>query len=332
MARMTTSTTLRRDELDLPLVVTHLMKGVVYRDTHEKVWRHLLPLRAQVRDYVAVMGLTVVVDEAEGYAFLRSLPEDEDGERALPRLIPRRALSFHVSLLLALLRKKLAEYDATGAETRLVLTREQLVEMVRLFLPDGSNEARLVDQIDAHINRVVELGFLRRVTGQQDVFEVRRILKAFVDGQWLAEFDHGSPSTSPNWGNRRATMTDRCRPNSPASGCAAGGVQLGHLRPAGVDLPPGGPQQPADRRHRLGQVHDRRRRHHPAAAGPPHRLQQGRRSRGQGTHACGPTCSATTSPSATRPPARRRPVGLRDGRVVLGDPRRFRQRAVTTRP
>lgn len=189
MARMSTSTALRRDELDLPLVVTHLMKGVVYADTHEKVWRHLLPLRAQVRDYVAVMGLTVVVDEAEGYAFLRSLPEDEDAERAIPRLIPRRALSFHVSLVLALLRKKLAESDASGAETRLIMTREQLVEMVRLFLPDSSNEVRLVEQIDAHINKIVELGFLRRVSGQQDVYEVRRILKAFVDGQWLAEFD-----------------------------------------------------------------------------------------------------------------------------------------------
>lgn len=189
MARVSTSTTLRRDELDLPLVVTHLMKGVVYADTHEKVWRHLLPLRAQVRDYVAVMGLTVVVDEAEGYAFLRSLAEDEDAERAIPRLIPRRALSFHVSLVLALLRKKLAEFDASGAETRLILTREQLVEMVRLFLPDSSNEVRLVEQIDAHVNKIVELGFLRRVTGQQDVYEVRRILKAFVDGQWLAEFD-----------------------------------------------------------------------------------------------------------------------------------------------
>lgn len=189
MACVSTSTTLRRDELDLPLVVTHLMKGVVYADTHEKVWRHLLPLRSQVRDYVAVMGLTVVIDEAEGYAFLRSLPEGEETERAIPRLIPRRALSFHVSLVLALLRKKLAESDASGADTRLILTREQLVEMVRLFLPDSSNEVRLVEQIDAHVNKIVELGFLRRVTGQQDVYEVRRILKAFVDGQWLAEFD-----------------------------------------------------------------------------------------------------------------------------------------------
>ena len=66
---------------DLPLVVTTLMKGVIYRDTHENAWRHLLPLQTQVRDYVATMGLTVVVDEAEGYAFLRSRPEDRRRRR-----------------------------------------------------------------------------------------------------------------------------------------------------------------------------------------------------------------------------------------------------------
>ncbi|MEU6646718.1 DUF4194 domain-containing protein [Saccharomonospora sp. NPDC046836] len=183
------STSLRRDELDLPLVITHLMKGVVYADSQEKAWRHLLPLQAQVRDYVGVMGLTVVVDEAEGYAFLRSKPDDEADDGKLPRLIPRRALSFHVSLVLALLRKKLAEFDASGAETRLILTRDQLVEMVRMFLPESSNEARLVDQIDTQLTKIVELGFLRRITGQEAAYEVRRILKAFVDGQWLAEFD-----------------------------------------------------------------------------------------------------------------------------------------------
>lgn len=179
---------MRRDELDLPLVITHLMKGVVYADSHEKAWRHLLPLQAQVRDYVGVMGLTVIIDEAEGYAFLRSKPNDGD-EDPLPRLIPRRALSFHVSLILALLRKKLAEFDASGAETRLILTRDQLVEMVRMFLPESSNEARLVDQIDTQLTKIVELGFLRRITGQEAAYEVRRILKAFVDGQWLAEFE-----------------------------------------------------------------------------------------------------------------------------------------------
>ena len=70
-----------------------------------------------------------------------------------------------------------------------MLTREQITEMVRVFLPASSNEARLTDQIDAHINKAVTLGFLRQAKNTEPVYEVRRILKAFVDGQWLADFD-----------------------------------------------------------------------------------------------------------------------------------------------
>lgn len=176
-------------EPDLSTPVVQLMKGAVYRDTHDKAWQQLLQLQPQVRDYVEVLGLQVVIDEAEGYAFLRQRPVDEDDSNQIPRLVPRRSLSFHVSLLLALLRKKLAEFDAQSGDTRLMLTRAQIAEMLRVFLPATSNEARLLDQIDTHINKAVELGFLRAAKSAEPVFEVRRILKAFVDGQWLADFD-----------------------------------------------------------------------------------------------------------------------------------------------
>ena len=176
-------------EPDLSTPVVQLMKGAVYRDTQDKAWQQLLQLQPQVRDYVEVLGLQVVIDEAEGYAFLRQRPVDEDDSNQIPRLVPRRSLSFHVSLLLALLRKKLAEFDAQSGDTRLMLTRPQIAEMLRVFLPATSNEARLLDQIDTHINKAVDLGFLRAAKSAEPVFEVRRILKAFVDGQWLADFD-----------------------------------------------------------------------------------------------------------------------------------------------
>ncbi len=176
-------------EPDLSLAVTQLMKGVVYRDAHDRAWRSLSELRSQAQDFADVLGLQVIIDEAEGYAFLRQRQAGPESPDSLPRLIPRRPLSFHVSLLLALLRKKLAEFDAHGGDTRLMLTREQIVEMVRVFLSATSNEARLTDQIDAHINKAVEYGFLRVAKNADQVYEVRRILKAFVDGQWLADFD-----------------------------------------------------------------------------------------------------------------------------------------------
>jgi Domain of unknown function (DUF4194) len=176
-------------EPELSSAVIPLMKGAVYRDTHDRAWKQLLQLQPQVRDYVAVLGLQVVIDEAEGYAFLRQRPVDPDDTDPPPRLIPRHALSFHVSLLLALLRKKLAEFDAQGGDTRLILTRDQITEMIRVFLPATSNDARLMDKLDEHITKVVGLGFLRPVKNAEQSYEVRRILKAFIDGQWLADLD-----------------------------------------------------------------------------------------------------------------------------------------------
>jgi hypothetical protein len=186
-------------EPDLSLVVVQLMKGALYREGHEQAWQQLLILAPRVRDYVGVLGLTVIIDESEGYAFLRSVEVDDaeqdtggsetERDKPVPRLIPRRSLSFPVSLLLALLRKKLVEFDATDSDTRLIVTRTQIVDMLRVFLPPGRHETRLLETVDAQINKTIELGFLRRVKGADQVFEVRRILKAFVDGQWLAEFD-----------------------------------------------------------------------------------------------------------------------------------------------
>ena len=60
---------------------------------------------------------------------------------------------------------------------------------MRLFLADTANEARLMDRVDSDIKKIVELGFLRKLRGSEDRFEVRRILKSFVDAQWLGEFD-----------------------------------------------------------------------------------------------------------------------------------------------
>ncbi|MGO4583200.1 DUF4194 domain-containing protein [Arthrobacter sp. 2RAF6] len=171
---------------ELPGVVTRLFKGVVYSETDEKIWQSLLALASQVRDYVAVLGLDLILDESEGYAFLKSR---EDPDVTLPRLIPRRQLTFDVSLLLALLRARMLEFDTNSSETRLIMTEQEIAEMVSVFLPESSNEARILDKLGANIKKVVELGFLRKLRGETGTYEVARILKAYVDAQWLEEFD-----------------------------------------------------------------------------------------------------------------------------------------------
>lgn len=182
---------------ELSQLMVRLLKGVLYREDDEHVWASLLRLQSRIREQVAVLLLDLVLDEAEGHAFLKGRPDmDESGEAIrLPRLVARRPLSYSVSLMLALLRKRMAEFDASGGDTRLVLSRDDIAELMRVFLPDGSNEARIIDQVDTTISKVVDLGFLRRLKPaagsgpDKGQYEVRRILRAFVDAQWLAEFD-----------------------------------------------------------------------------------------------------------------------------------------------
>lgn len=176
-----------------------LLKGVIYRDEDEGAWGHLLHLQNQVRDYVSVLGLVLIINPAEGYAYLRSVPDTEEEDAAaprMPRLIARRPLSFHVSLLLALLRQKLLQFDAIGGETHLILSRDEIAYMLQTFLPESSNEVRQLGQIETYIRRVAELGFLRLIPPTSPEapnatphYEVRRILKAYIDADWLATLD-----------------------------------------------------------------------------------------------------------------------------------------------
>jgi len=167
--------------------IIRLMQGVIYRESDEDTWITLERLGGGVRDHFATIGIDVVIDDAEGYAYLRSRPT-EDGDEALPRLVRRRALTYNVSLLLVLLRKRLVEFETTGGEGRLVLSTDQIVEMLRLFQSESTNDARAVDQAETTIKKAAELGFLRQLRGQNDQWEVRRILKAYVDAQTLSDF------------------------------------------------------------------------------------------------------------------------------------------------
>lgn len=169
-------------------VLINLFKGVLYRAEQPDVWQSLLRLHTQVRDHVAPFGLELHLDESEGYAYLKQIDPSEE-ENELPRLVSRRPLGYHVSLLIALLRKKLIEHDTAGGDYRLIVTRDEIADMVRLFLPDTADEVRFMRRIDRDINQIASLGFLRKMKGQAGRLEVQRILATFVDAQWLSDFE-----------------------------------------------------------------------------------------------------------------------------------------------
>lgn len=165
-----------------------LLKGIVHAQAQTKAWAALLSLPTEVRDHLAVLGLDVHIDEAEGYAFVRQRAAEDDNAD-LPRLVSRHPLSYRVSLMLALLRRALLEFDAQGDQTRLVITRDDAVGLVGTYHPSRGNEARLADEVESDLRKIVDLGFLRPLRDQPHTYEVMRVIKAFVDAQWLADFD-----------------------------------------------------------------------------------------------------------------------------------------------
>ena len=104
-------------------------------------------------------------------------------------MIPRRPLSRAVTLFAVLLRESLQQFESGGSDsTRLVLTTDDVYDMLRPFFQAQSDEARLHQRFDRLINQMLDLGFLKRLQGQEENrYEVQRILKAKISADVLAD-------------------------------------------------------------------------------------------------------------------------------------------------
>src|SRR5579872_1214877 len=158
-------------------VLTRLIREPIYREDHT-LWETLRTQRDAIAHYFREIGQELVIDDAEGYAFLRQI-EIGGGDR-VPRLDRRQPLSYTATLLLVCLREELARFDAAPDDsTRLVRTRQQLRELVSQFLRETNDQIRDLRRIDTAIRRAEELGYLRSFgPPEAETFEVMRILKA----------------------------------------------------------------------------------------------------------------------------------------------------------
>ena len=162
-------------------ILVTLLKGIVYSH-NEKVWDDLLKPEneADVKKYFADINLELIIDKSEGYAYLKQR-QTEDYEEEVPKLIEKRQLNFYVSLLCLLLRKHLIENDREGESTKAILTRDEIIQLVKPFYKETTNEANQQKQIEAAMKRVIDEGFLRKMKTEDEQYEINRIIKAFVN-------------------------------------------------------------------------------------------------------------------------------------------------------
>ena len=164
----------------LSIAAASLLQGVVYAEEDARTWTAIGTHLPALRDHFRVLGLRVIVDDAERFAYLRTEEELPEG---MPRLQRRHTLSKHATVLAILLRQRLQQSDSAGDIARVVLSAEELVEMMRLYYAEGTTEDRVLGSVRTLIN----LGFLRKLSGDNG-FEVRRIVKAVITAEWIATF------------------------------------------------------------------------------------------------------------------------------------------------
>lgn len=165
-------------EWSIPAV--RLLQGVVYSDD-TRTWDILLRSKSSLESYFSRLGLLLVVDESEGYSFVRQWTEDEwpEGWERLPKLMRRSPLGYGSTLLAILLRDELRRFEDEDVHNeRCVLEADTLFEQWKIFFSTQHDEVRMRSMFSSALNKLQDIGFVRKFSESPEAWEIRRILKA----------------------------------------------------------------------------------------------------------------------------------------------------------
>jgi hypothetical protein len=162
------------------IAAVRLFQGVIYSD-EQRTWEILLRSRTALEQHFARLGLLLVVDEPEGYAFLRQWTEDEwpEGWDSLPKLMRKTPLGYGPTLLSVLLRDELRRFEEEDIHNeRCVIEANVLFDQWKVFFPSQSDEVRQHREFMTSMRKLEELGFIKKFSDSPETWEIRRILKS----------------------------------------------------------------------------------------------------------------------------------------------------------
>lgn len=171
-------------------VVVKLLKGPV-EYVEKGAWEKLLQYKVELTGFLQQLGLLLVLDEQDGYAFVKhALSEDDE---AYVSWTQRRSFSYEESIMLVLLREMMAEFEISESASReLIKKRREIKEYAELFFKEGASRIKFLKEIDRLIDKVEESGFLHRIENHEVIdeqkFRIRKIIKAKVDSEVLENF------------------------------------------------------------------------------------------------------------------------------------------------
>lgn len=168
--------------------VVRLLKGPV-EATDTNAWEEILNYQSEINKYLMNIGIELIVKRDEGFAYIKQIVDDDDRTTGL---IPRQQLGFEISVILIILRQMLEEFDSNMDElyaTERFVSADELKERIEIFLPERFNRVKLLSEIDAYINRIVSLGYLKLIKRDNvNTYQIHRIIKEKVTLDKLQEF------------------------------------------------------------------------------------------------------------------------------------------------
>lgn len=176
---------------DARVAIILLMKGIFYKSDNEIAFFELVGNSyGAISDYFKTIGLEVLVDENDGYAYLKNRVYEDESE-VLPKLITSRELSYKVSLLCLILRKKIAQFDMQNENEKAIISGEEIFSNMSLYMDIQFNEVKAKREIEATIKKVEELGFLKKIRNSEDIYEIKSAIKSFVNVEFLDRLKEG---------------------------------------------------------------------------------------------------------------------------------------------
>ena len=179
-----------------------LLKGPLYESEDRKTWNILIRFRDNLEAYFRVIGLHVVTEEEDGYAYLeqvkdsveKGMENEDEAAEELP-LIRKVPFSYTMSMLLVLLRQEYEKFASSMNESRYpILRKSEIMGLIRSFREEASDMTKFSDDADRMIRQLCQLTYLRtgevlssaRISDDAE-FEISPIIKSKIDVNFMRE-------------------------------------------------------------------------------------------------------------------------------------------------
>ena len=167
--------------------IVKLLKGVVERNS--SVWEDIIYYQEQIQEYVAQIGLELIVKKDDGFAFVKQF---EDSEGKTLGLITRHQIGFETSIVLLVLRQSLEDFDSNPTQLlpEKFITDTEIKDELELFLQEGYNKMKFQQKLNKYISNAVELGFLKEINKKDNEtkYQIHRIIKEKITLDILQDF------------------------------------------------------------------------------------------------------------------------------------------------